>query len=195
MHIGDTIRIGYYSQNGFPFTAEQKQMTLLAFVIDILTESKLQQMKELDQHGSIFNRQEEDLLLATTSSSSSVNLQQVDSEARKYLQHFQFALSKHFDKIETLSGGEQKRLQLLHVLLQNPNLLILDEPTNDLDLKTMMALEEFVLQQFAGCLLLVSHDQYFLNQLAQHLFVFEGQGIIQQFPSSYFDYLDYRRNQ
>ena len=91
--------------------------------------------------------------------------------------------------VSKLSGGEKRRLHLLTVLLRNPNFLILDEPTNDLDLLTLATLEEFLLH-FNGCLLLVSHDRYFMDKLVDHLFVFEGDGIIRDFNGTYSEYRD-----
>lgn len=104
--------------------------------------------------------------------------------AGQFLQRFLFTPEQQFSFISKLSGGERKRLQLLSVLYQNPNFLILDEPTNDLDLVTLQVLEEF-LQNYEGCLLLVSHDRYFMDKLVDHLFVFEGNGVINDFPGNY----------
>jgi ATP-binding cassette subfamily F protein uup len=89
--------------------------------------------------------------------------------------------------VSKLSGGERRRLQLLKVLIKNPNFLILDEPTNDLDLDTINVLEDF-LENFPGCLIIVSHDRYFMDRLIDHLFVFEGEGHIRDFPGNYTDY-------
>src|SRR5207237_10280606 len=91
---------------------------------------------------------------------------------------------QQYTYISKLSGGEKKRLQLLSILFRNPNFLILDEPTNDLDLPTLSVLENF-LSEFPGCLLIVSHDRYFMDRLVDHLFVFEGNGIIRDFPGNY----------
>lgn len=104
--------------------------------------------------------------------------------AGQFLQRFLFTPEQQFSFISKLSGGERKRLQLLSVLYQNPNFLILDEPTNDLDLVTLQVLEEF-LQSYEGCLVLVSHDRYFMDKLVDHLFVFEGNGVIKDFPGNY----------
>jgi len=97
---------------------------------------------------------------------------------------FQFDLKKQTAYVESLSGGERKRLQLVSILIQNPNFLILDEPTNDLDLNTLAALEEF-LMDFEGCVIVVSHDRFFLDSVVDHLFVFRGNGEIQDFPGNY----------
>jgi ATP-binding cassette subfamily F protein uup len=105
----------------------------------------------------------------------------------QYLYHFQFSNEMQYTRIAKLSGGEKRRLHLLTVLVRNPNFLILDEPTNDLDIDTLNILEEF-LSEYSGCLILVSHDRYFLDRLADHLFIFEGDGIIKDFYGSYTAY-------
>ncbi len=107
--------------------------------------------------------------------------------AAQFLQLFLFEPDKQYSYISTLSGGEKRRLQLLTILFKNPNFLILDEPTNDLDLPTLAVLENF-LDEFAGCLVMVSHDRYFMDRLTDHLFVFKGDGIIEDFPGNYADY-------
>ena len=107
--------------------------------------------------------------------------------AGQFLQQFLFDPKKQYTHVGKLSGGERRRLQLLLVLVQQPNFLILDEPTNDLDIQTLNVLEEY-LMGFQGCLLLVSHDRYFMDQLVDHLFVMEGQGHIRDFPGNYTDY-------
>lgn len=104
--------------------------------------------------------------------------------AAQMLQRFLFPLNSHFNYVSTLSGGEKRRLYLLTVLMKNPNFLILDEPTNDLDILTLSILEDF-LMDFPGCVLIVSHDRYFMDKLVDHLFVFEGEGIISDFPGNY----------
>ena len=107
--------------------------------------------------------------------------------AGKFLELFLFSPEKQFTYIDKLSGGEKKRLQLLKVLIKNPNFLILDEPTNDLDIDTMNVLEDF-LEKFNGCLMIVSHDRYFMDRLVDHLFVFEGDGKLRDFYGNYTDY-------
>ncbi|MEM6630353.1 MAG: ABC-F family ATP-binding cassette domain-containing protein [Bacteroidota bacterium] len=107
--------------------------------------------------------------------------------ASQLLEHFLFPHAMHQAKVSTLSGGERRRLHLLRILMSNPNFLILDEPTNDLDLITLRKLEEF-LHSFEGCLLIVSHDRYFMDRLVDHLFVFEGAGEIKDYPGSYSQY-------
>lgn len=104
--------------------------------------------------------------------------------AAQFLQLFLFPPEQQYTYLSKLSGGEKKRLQLLSILFRNPNFLILDEPTNDLDLPTLSVLEEF-LSEFQGCLLIVSHDRYFMDRLVDHLFVFEGDGIVRDFPGNY----------
>lgn len=107
--------------------------------------------------------------------------------AAQFLQRFLFSPDKQYTYISKLSGGEKKRLQLLSILFRNPNFLVLDEPTNDLDLPTLAILEEFLLH-YPGCLLIVSHDRYFMDRLVDHLFVFEGDGEIKDFPGNYTQY-------
>ncbi len=110
--------------------------------------------------------------------------------AGQLLERFLFDRKKQYDYVEKLSGGERKRLYLCTVLIQNPNFLILDEPTNDLDIVTLNVLENFLLD-FPGCLLVVSHDRYFMDKIVDHLFVFEGNGAIKDFPGNYSDYRAY----
>jgi ATP-binding cassette subfamily F protein uup len=107
--------------------------------------------------------------------------------AGDYLQRFLFPPKQQHDKVDKLSGGEKRRLQLLLVLIAQPNFLIMDEPTNDLDLVSLQVLEDY-LEKFKGCLLLVSHDRYFMDRLVDHMFVFEGEGFIRDFPGNYTDY-------
>ncbi|WP_350290841.1 ABC-F family ATP-binding cassette domain-containing protein [uncultured Croceitalea sp.] len=110
--------------------------------------------------------------------------------AQQLLERFLFDRKKQYDFVEKLSGGERKRLYLCTVLIQNPNFLILDEPTNDLDIVTLNVLESFLLD-FPGCLLVVSHDRYFMDKIVDHLFVFKGKGVIENFPGNYSDYRTY----
>ncbi|CAM9641767.1 unnamed protein product, partial [Phaeothamnion confervicola] len=95
--------------------------------------------------------------------------------------------------VERLSGGERRRLQLLQVLAKNPNFLVLDEPSNDLDLSTLGVLEDFLINEYKGCLIVVSHDRWFMDKVAKHLFVFEGDGIVRDFEGSFSEYLDLRK--
>jgi ATP-binding cassette subfamily F protein uup len=114
--------------------------------------------------------------------------------ASKFLDSFLFPPEKQYNYISKLSGGEKKRLQLLKLLVTNPNFLILDEPTNDFDIDTLNVLEDF-LDKFSGCLLLVSHDRYFMDHLVNQLFVFEGDGYIRLFNGNYSDYRDWADEQ
>ncbi|MDU8885499.1 ABC-F family ATP-binding cassette domain-containing protein [Yeosuana sp. MJ-SS3] len=114
--------------------------------------------------------------------------------AQQLLERFLFDRKKQYDFVEKLSGGERKRLYLCTVLIQNPNFLILDEPTNDLDIVTLNVLEDFLLD-FPGCLLVVSHDRYFMDKIVDHLFVFRGQGIVEDFPGNYTDFRTYEASQ
>lgn len=107
--------------------------------------------------------------------------------AGQFLQHFLFTPAQQYDYVEKLSGGERQRLHLCMVLMKNPNFLILDEPTNDLDIPTLQVLEEY-LRNFKGCLIVVSHDRYFMDKVVDHLFVFHGQGEVQDFPGNYTQY-------
>src|SRR5688572_6439322 len=110
--------------------------------------------------------------------------------ASKFLEIFLFPPEKQYNYVSKLSGGEKKRLQLLKLLVTSPNFLILDEPTNDFDIDTLNVLEDF-LEKFSGCLLLVSHDRYFMDHLVDQLFIFEGDGKITQFNGNYTDYRDW----
>lgn len=114
--------------------------------------------------------------------------------AAQFLQLFLFPPDQQYTYLSKLSGGEKKRLQLLSVLFKNPNFLILDEPTNDLDLPTLTVLENF-LSEFGGCLLIVSHDRYFMDRLVDHLFVFEGNGVVRDFPGNYSQYRIWQKEQ
>src|SRR5947199_6814142 len=107
--------------------------------------------------------------------------------ASQFLTLFLFPPEQQYTYLSKLSGGEKKRLQLLTILFRNPNFLILDEPTNDLDLPTLSVLESF-LSEYKRCLLIVSHDRYFMNRLVDHLFVFEGNGVVRDFPGNYTQY-------
>ena len=113
--------------------------------------------------------------------------------AQQLLERFLFDRKKQYDFVEKLSGGERKRLFLCTVLIQNPNFLILDEPTNDLDIITLNVLESFLLD-FPGCLIVVSHDRYFMDKIVDHLFVFKGDGVIEDFPGNYSDYRIYENS-
>ena len=122
----------------------------------------------------------------------SVRIGKMELSATQFLHHFGFSHNVQYNNVSSLSGGERRRLQLLMVLIKNPNFLILDEPTNDLDIQTLNALEDF-LNDFKGCLLIISHDRYFLDNLTDHLFVFEGKGKIKDFPGNYTEYAIYKK--
>ena len=153
--LGDTIKIGYYTQSGINPKEGQK-------VIDVI--------KEYGEY----------IPLSKGRTISAAQL----------LERFLFDRKKQYDFVDRLSGGELKRLYLCTVLIQNPNFLILDEPTNDLDIVTLNVLESFLLD-YPGCLLVVSHDRYFMDKIVDHLFVFRGQGVVEDFPGNYSDFRSY----
>lgn len=111
--------------------------------------------------------------------------------ASQFLTHFMFEPEQQYNYVAKLSGGELRRLYLCTVLMQNPNFLVLDEPTNDLDISTLNILEEY-LQQFKGCLIVVSHDRFFMDKIVDHLLVFEGNAVIKDFPGNYSDYRQWK---
>ncbi len=150
--IGETVRFGYYSQDGLQFDEQKK-------VIDIV-----QNIAEY----------------ITLSNGKTLGVAQ-------FLNHFLFAPDKQHDYVHKLSGGEKRRLYLCTVLMRNPNFLVLDEPTNDLDIATLNVLEEY-LSDFKGCMIIVSHDRYFMDKVVDHLFVFHGNAVIQDFPGNYTQY-------
>ena len=113
--------------------------------------------------------------------------------AQQLLERFLFSRQKQYEFVEKLSGGERKRLYLCTVLIQNPNFLILDEPTNDLDIVTLNVLESFLLD-FPGCVIVVSHDRYFMDKVVDHLLIFKGEGEIEDFPGNYSDYRSYENS-
>lgn len=153
--IGETIKVGYYTQSGINPKPGQK-------VIDIIKE-----------YGEYIPLTKGKIISAS-----------------QLLERFLFDAKKQYDYVEKLSGGELKRLYLCTVLIQNPNFLILDEPTNDLDIVTLNVLESFLLD-YPGCLLVVSHDRYFMDKIVDHLFVFRGEGEIEDFPGNYSDFRAY----
>lgn len=153
--LGDTIKIGYYTQSGINPKEGQK-------VIDVI--------KEYGEY----------IPLSKGRTISAAQL----------LERFLFDRKKQYDFVDRLSGGELKRLYLCTVLIQNPNFLILDEPTNDLDIVTLNVLEQFLLD-YPGCLLVVSHDRYFMDKIVDHLFVFRGEGVVEDFPGNYSDFRSY----
>ena len=155
--VGETVRFGYYSQDGIPFDMNKR-------VIDAVTEIA------------------DDIRLEEGLSYSPM----------QFLTKFLFSPADQQKYIHTLSGGERCRLHLAIVLMRRPNFLILDEPTNDLDIVTLGILEEY-LRTFSGCLIVVSHDRFFLDSIVDHLWVLEGDGVIRDFPGSYTDYRNYKR--
>ena len=156
LDIGETVRFGYYSQDGLQF---DEQMKVIDVVQDIAEVIELGNGKRLT--------------------------------ASQFLQHFLFTPETQHSYVYKLSGGERRRLYLCTVLMRNPNFLVLDEPTNDLDIITLNVLEEY-LQNFKGCVIVVSHDRYFMDKVVDHLLVFNGQGDIRDFPGNYSDYRDWK---
>ncbi len=156
---GDTVKFGYYTQDGIRIKPEQKVIDVIREFGDYIPLKKGRQIS-----------------------------------AQQLLERFLFSRKKQYDFVEKLSGGERKRLYLCTVLIQNPNFLILDEPTNDLDIVTLNVLESFLLD-FPGCVIVVSHDRYFMDKVVDHLFVFKGDGVIEDFPGNYTDYRIYEDSQ
>lgn len=156
LDIGETVRFGYYSQDGLQF---DDQMKVIDVVTDIAEVIELGNGKQLT--------------------------------ASQFLQHFLFTPETQHSYVYKLSGGERRRLYLCTVLMRNPNFLVLDEPTNDLDIVTLQVLEEY-LCNFKGCVIVVSHDRYFMDKVVDHLLVFRGQGDIRDFPGNYSDYRDWK---
>lgn len=154
--IGETVRFGYYSQDGLLFDDQMK-------VIDVI-----QDIAEVIEMGNGKNL-----------------------TASQFLQHFLFTPETQHSYVYKLSGGERRRLYLCTILMRNPNFLVLDEPTNDLDIITLNVLEEY-LQNFKGCVIVVSHDRYFMDKVVDHLMVFNGEGDIRDFPGNYSDYRDWK---
>ena len=150
--IGETVRFGYFSQDGLQFDVQQK-------VIDVITDIA----EEIDLGGGR------------------------RMTAGQFLQYFLFTPEQQYNFVYKLSGGERRKLYLCTILMRNPNFLVLDEPTNDLDIQTLQVLEEY-LQDFPGCVIIVSHDRYFMNKVVDHLLVFKGQGKVQDFPGNYEQY-------
>lgn len=157
--VGETVRFGYYSQDGLPLPAHKK-------VIDAITELA------------------EEVVVNDG----------VRFTPMQFLQHFLFTPADQQKIISTLSGGELARLQLAQVLMRSPNFLILDEPTNDLDIVTLGILEDY-LRDFKGCLIIISHDRFFLDSTVDHLFVFQGDGVIKDFPGTYSEYREFLSQQ
>lgn len=155
IEVGETVKWGYYSQDGLAFNEQMK-------VIDVV--------KNIAEVIPVGNK----MLTAS-----------------QFLQHFLFSPEKQYNYVYKLSGGEKRRLYLCTVLMSNPNFLVLDEPTNDLDIETLQVLEEY-LSEFKGCVIVVSHDRYFMDKVVDHIFVFNGEGDIKDFPGNYTEYRDWR---
>lgn len=156
LDIGETVRFGYYSQDGLQFDEQMKVIDVIQNIAEVI---ELGNGKKLT--------------------------------ASQFLQHFLFTPETQYSYVYKLSGGERRRLYLCTVLMRNPNFLVLDEPTNDLDIITLNVLEEY-LQNFKGCVIVVSHDRYFMDKVVDHLMVFNGQGDIRDFPGNYSDYRDWK---
>jgi ATP-binding cassette subfamily F protein uup len=157
--IGETVKFGYYSQDGLQFDDQMKVIDVvqdIAEVIDLGNGNRL--------------------------------------TASQFLQHFLFAPEKQHNYVYKLSGGEKRRLYLCTVLIKNPNFLVLDEPTNDLDIVTLNILEEY-LQSFKGCVIVVSHDRYFMDKVVDHLLAFKGNAQIKDFPGNYTQYREWNEVQ
>ena len=157
--IGDTVKFGYFSQEGLKFNEEQK-------VIDVI--------KDIAEYIDLGGGRH--------------------LSASQFLQYFLFSPEQQYNYVYKLSGGEKRKLYLCTILMKNPNFLVLDEPTNDLDIQTLQVLEEY-LQDFPGCVIIVSHDRYFMDKVVDHLLVFKGQGVIKDFPGNYTQFREWQNLQ
>lgn len=153
--IGETVKFGYFSQEGLQFNDQQKVIDVITDIADYIDLGKGKHMT-----------------------------------ASQFLQYFLFSPEEQYNYVYKLSGGERRKLYLCTVLMRNPNFLILDEPTNDLDIQTLQVLEEY-LQDFPGCVIVVSHDRYFMDKVVDHLLVFHGNGLIKDFPGNYTQYREW----
>ena len=158
IEVGETVKWGYYSQDGMQFDESMKVIDAVKDIAEV------------------------------------INVGGKSLTASQFLQHFLFSPSKQHDFVYKLSGGERRRLYLCTVLMSSPNFLVLDEPTNDLDIDTLQVLEEY-LADFKGCVIVVSHDRYFMDKVVDHIFVFRGGGDIKDFPGNYTDYRDWREEE
>ena len=154
--VGDTVRFGYFSQDGMKFRDDQRVIDVIADIADYI-----------DYGGG------------------------KHITATQLLQHFLFTPEQQYDYVYKLSGGERRKLYLCTVLMRNPNFLVLDEPTNDLDIQTLEVLEEY-LQDFPGCVIIVSHDRFFMDKIVDHLLVFRGEGEIKDFPGNYTQFREWK---
>ena len=153
--IGETVRFGYFSQEGLQFREDQKVIDIITDIADYIDLGSGKHMT-----------------------------------ASQFLNYFLFSPEEQHNYVYKLSGGEKRKLYLCTVLMKNPNFLVLDEPTNDLDIQTLQILEEY-LQDFPGCVIVVSHDRYFMDKVVDHLLVFKGEGEIQDFPGNYTQYREF----
>lgn len=153
--IGETVKFGYFSQEGLKFNEQQKVINIIKDIAEYIDLGSGKHMT-----------------------------------ASQFLQHFMFTPEQQHNYVYKLSGGEKRKLYLCTVLMHNPNFLVLDEPTNDLDIQTLQVLEEY-LQDFPGCVIIISHDRYFMDKIIDHLLVFEGQGRIKDFPGNYTQYREW----
>ena len=154
--LGETVRFGYYSQDGLEFDDQVKVIDVVRNIADVIDLGNGKQLT-----------------------------------ASQFLQHFLFTPETQYNYVYKLSGGERRRLYLCTILMTNPNFLVLDEPTNDLDIMTLNVLEDY-LQHFKGCLIVISHDRYFMDKVVDHLMVFNGDGDIRNFPGNYTQYRDWK---
>ena len=204
VRVGETVKFGYYAQQGLSLTPEQESLPVLKFVQEAV-ERGAEAAGPDKPDTTVMAVVSEDLgrrkRLAGKEASVTIEVQDrvsassavSERDAMLLLSRFQFPKHRLYDRVGQLSGGERRRLQLLQVLAKAPNVLILDEPTNDLDLQTLAALEDYLTEVFQGCLVVVSHDSYFVNRVAEHLFVFEGNGVVRDFQGTYSEYLEYRQ--
>ena len=158
IEVGETVKWGYYSQEGLSFNEDMKVIDVVKDIAEVIPVA-----------GKMLT-------------------------ASQFLQHFLFTPEKQYSYVYKLSGGEKRRLYLCTVLMANPNFLVLDEPTNDLDIETLQVLEEY-LRDFKGCVIVVSHDRYFMDKVVDHIFVFNGNGDIKDFPGNYTDYRYWREEE
>lgn len=158
IEVGETVKWGYYSQDGLSFNEEMKVIDVVKDIAEVIPVA-----------GKMLT-------------------------ASQFLLHFLFSPEKQYSYVYKLSGGEKRRLYLCTVLMSNPNFLVLDEPTNDLDIETLQILEEY-LRDFKGCVIVVSHDRYFMDKVVDHVFVFNGNGNIKDFPGNYTEYRDWREEE
>lgn len=156
LEIGETVKFGYYSQEGLKFDNNTRVIDIVKDIAEVVDMGNGKQLT-----------------------------------VSQFLQYFLFTPEKQYSYVYKLSGGEKRRLYLCTILMRSPNFLILDEPTNDLDIMTLQILEEY-LREFKGCVIVISHDRYFMDKIVDHLFVFSGNGVIKDFPGNYTDYREWK---